>query len=183
MITNGQAKNLLQKRRQPLDRSGRRNSQKIIMSKIETKRHAGQQDVICFPATFGAGSCTPKILLRGDTEVETRVTLKVVIIGTMRYLIYTKIENASLCSLLWTQAVIGVRRVLIYSEIENSSICSLPWTSCHSRSKACSYIHEVRECKPLFATMDTSCHRSKACSYILGDRECKHLFVTMDKLS
>ena len=37
--------------------------------------------------------------------METKVTLKMVRTGVKRVLIYSKIENATLCSLPWTQAV------------------------------------------------------------------------------
>ena len=43
--------------------------------------------------------------LRGDMVVETKATLKVVRTGVKRVLIYSKIENATFCSLPWTRAV------------------------------------------------------------------------------
>ena len=41
--------------------------------------------------------------LRGDTVEETKATLKVVRTRVKRVLIYSKIENAALWSLPWTQ--------------------------------------------------------------------------------
>ena len=62
---------------------------------------------------------------RGHTVEETKATLKVVRTRVKRVLMYTRIENAALCLLPWTQAVIaGVKRVLIYTKIENASLCS-----------------------------------------------------------
>ena len=43
--------------------------------------------------------------LRDDTVLETKVTLKVVRTRVQRVLLYSKTENATLCSLPWTQAV------------------------------------------------------------------------------
>ena len=50
----------------------------------------------------------------GDTVVKTKVTLKVARTGVKRALIYSKIENATLCSLPWTKAVNFVSKGTIF---------------------------------------------------------------------
>ena len=75
--------------------------------------------------------------------METKATLRVVRTRVKYVLVYLKIENATLCSLPWTQvsnciskgtkATLRVVRtrvkyVLIYLKIENATLCSLLWT-------------------------------------------------------
>ena len=69
------------------------------------------------------------IVLRRDTVVETKPTLKVIRTRLKRVLIYSKIEDATLC----------------YFE------------SGQNKTKVCSYILKDRECNPLVVTMDTRC--------------------------
>ena len=56
-----------------------------------------------FDPLFPVSSHT--IDLREGTVVETKATLKVARTGVKRVLVYSKIENGTLCSLPWTQVV------------------------------------------------------------------------------
>ena len=54
-------------------------------------------------------------LLRGDTTAETKATLKVVKARLKRVLIYSKIQNATLCLLPWTQVAHFISKGTIFA--------------------------------------------------------------------
>ena len=66
---------------------------------------------------------SPVYLLRGDTVVEAKVTLKVVRTGVKRVLMYSKVENATFCSFPWTQTVNFISKgTIFHSYVLNSLV-------------------------------------------------------------
>ena len=87
------------------------------------------------------------ILFRGDKVVETKATLKVVRTRLKRVLIYSKIDNATICSLPWTQVVHFILEGTIFcsvclsvgcltsqqqASVSQGRICSDNCTCCHT---------------------------------------------------